>query len=484
MEPIIRIEQLTFTYEGARRPALKEVDLAIWSGEFVLLTGPSGCGKSTLALCLNGVIPRDYPGSMEGKVLIGGRETTSFAPGELAGIVGLVQQDPDSQLCTLKVVDEVAFGPENLCLSPGEIDRRVRWALDAVGALHLWDREVYTLSGGEKQRVAIASVLAMQPQVLILDEPTANLDPRGAWEVIDVIDKLRREEQTTIIVIEHRLQRLLPLADRLLVMEDGTLGEGPPERPRAAYPAKPPASITKEPLLQVENLTVDWEGRRLLEDVSFKAHRGEIIAIMGDNGSGKTSLLMSLLGLIPPREGKITFAGEDITSLKAHVRARCMGLALQNPNHQLFARTNLEEAALPSRSLRPGGADEGEIRRLLGEFALPPERLPFTLSLGEKKRLILVSLLAYRPPLLLLDEPLVGQDDDRIGELLAILYGHAAAGGAVLLVCHEVALVSRFDRIFFLEEGRLVIDAPPARAWEKLCALGRREYLEGWSWDD
>ena len=322
-------------------------------------------------------------------------ETTSFAPGELAFIIGLVQQDRLPAL-HLKVVDEVAFGPGALLTrrsTAGPLGPRRRWGMHPRTGSP-------ALSGG-KAAGGYSLCARHAAQVLILDEPTANLDPRGAWEVIDVIDKLRREEQTTIIVIEHRLQRLLPLADRLLVMEDGTLGEGPPERPRAAYPAKPPASITKEPLLQVENLTVDWEGRRLLEDVSFKAHRGEIIAIMGDNGSGKTSLLMSLLGLIPPREGKITFAGEDITSLKAHVRARCMGLALQNPNHQLFARTNLEEAALPSRSLRPGGADEGEIRRLLGEFALPPERLPFTLSLGEKKRLILVSLLAYRPPLLL-----------------------------------------------------------------------------------
>ncbi|MGI6034553.1 MAG: ABC transporter ATP-binding protein [Limnochordia bacterium] len=477
MDPIIVIDNLTFTYEGASRPALKGVDLEIWPGEFILLTGPSGCGKSTLALCLNGVIPNGYPGSMEGKVLIGGRQTTSFGPGELAGIIGLVQQDPDSQLCTLKVVDEVAFGPENLCLSPGEINRRVRWALGAVGALHLWDREVYTLSGGEKQRVAIASVLAMTPQVLILDEPTANLDPRGVWEVIDVIERLRREEQTTIIVIEHRLERILPLADRLLVMEEGILQEGSPQRPPVDYPTKPAVPITKEPILKVENLTAEWEGRSLLEDVSFAIHGGEIIAIMGDNGSGKTSLLLSLLGLIQPKQGKITFAEQDITHRKAHDRARLMGLALQNPNHQLFSRTNLEEAALPSRNLRMGGADEGEILDLLGEFELFPERLPFTLSLGEKKRLILVSLLAYRPSVLLLDEPLVGQDDERIRQLLAILYDHAASGGVVLMVCHEVALVNSFDRVLFLEEGRLVIDAPPARAPEQLLARGRREYL-------
>jgi len=179
-EPVVKLEGLTFTYAGSETPALKDINLTVRPGEFVTITGPSGCGKSTLAFCLTGFIPHSFDGVMEGKVIIGGRDTRTCTPGELAGIAGLVQQDPESQLCTLNVLDEVAFGPENICLPPDEIRERVKWALSAVGLSGFTDRLVHTLSGGEKQRLAIASVLAMRPQLLILDEPTANLDPAAA----------------------------------------------------------------------------------------------------------------------------------------------------------------------------------------------------------------------------------------------------------------------------------------------------------------
>ena len=177
-EPVVKISGLTFTYGTATTPALRDIDLTIDRGEFITITGPSGCGKSTLALCLTGFIPHAFVGEQRGTVVVQGLDTKKATPTQLAGIVGLVQQDPEGQLCTLKVVDEVAFGPENLCLAPGEIAARVKWALGAVGAGHLSDRDIYSLSGGEKQRVAIAAVLAMNPALIILDEPTANLDPK------------------------------------------------------------------------------------------------------------------------------------------------------------------------------------------------------------------------------------------------------------------------------------------------------------------
>jgi energy-coupling factor transporter ATP-binding protein EcfA2 len=207
-EPVVILDGLTYTYAGSETPAIKDIDLTVRPGEFVTITGPSGCGKSTLSFCLTGFIPHSFDGVMEGKATIGGSDTRSCTPGELAGIVGLVQQDPESQLCTLKVIDEIAFGPENICLPSDEIKERVDWALSAVGLSGLTERAVHTLSGGEKQRLAIASVLAMRPQLLILDEPTANLDPRGCREVLTVIKKLHQELKTAIIVIEHRLQPL------------------------------------------------------------------------------------------------------------------------------------------------------------------------------------------------------------------------------------------------------------------------------------
>jgi energy-coupling factor transporter ATP-binding protein EcfA2 len=222
-EPVVILDGLTYTYAGSETPAIKDIDLTVRPGEFVTITGPSGCGKSTLSFCLTGFIPHSFDGVMEGKATIGGSDTRSCTPGELAGIVGLVQQDPESQLCTLKVIDEIAFGPENICLPSDEIKERVDWALSAVGLSGLTERAVHTLSGGEKQRLAIASVLAMRPQLLILDEPTANLDPRGCREVLTVIKKLHQELKTAIIVIEHRLQYLLPFSDRLILIEDGKI---------------------------------------------------------------------------------------------------------------------------------------------------------------------------------------------------------------------------------------------------------------------
>ncbi|MDD4754308.1 MAG: ABC transporter ATP-binding protein, partial [Desulfitobacteriaceae bacterium] len=218
LEPVVDIKDLSFTYNGSHYPALDRINLKVHRGEFLTISGASGCGKSTLALCLAGFIPHAFAGKMEGSVRIEGKDTKDYPAGGLSGIVGLVQQDPEAQLCTLTVRDEVAFGPENLCFPPEEIRERVSFALDAVGARDLLERQVHTLSGGEKQRVAIASVLAMTPSLLILDEPTANLDPSCTGEVLRTLEKLRKEHNISIIVIEHRLEKLLPITDLLLFM--------------------------------------------------------------------------------------------------------------------------------------------------------------------------------------------------------------------------------------------------------------------------
>jgi energy-coupling factor transporter ATP-binding protein EcfA2 len=449
---------------------------------------------------------------MQGVVRIQGRDTREYPAGGLSGIVGLVQQDPEAQLCTLTVSDEVAFGPENLRIPPQEIQERVKFALQAVGALGLKERKLHTLSGGEKQRVAIASVLAMTPSLLILDEPTASLDPSCTREVLHTLEKLREELEISIIVIEHRLERLASISDLLLLMNKGEIvGEGAPGEFQKRYvPAvildtdrvnergnssgrqhgKPAGTLKevkdkkkeKAPLLSVENLKAGYEGRDVLSGISFYAYPGEIIAVMGDNGSGKTTLLLALLGILKPGRGKISMNEEDVTQMKVAHRARNIGLTFQNPNHQLFENTVAREAALPSLFLRKEVQEEIEHRvdRLLEKFGLQGYRNknPFTLSLGEKKRLTLVSVLAYSPEVLILDEPLVGQDSDRLGLLMAALQEHRACGGITLMVCHEPAVVvSCCQRILFLEEGKLLIDAPVDEAMVRLARMGRDEYL-------
>jgi energy-coupling factor transport system ATP-binding protein len=354
----VDIKGLSFTYRGASCPALKDINLEVEPGEFITLTGASGCGKSTLALCLTGFIPHAFAGSMSGTVLVNGLDTRETPPGKLAGIAGLVQQDPELQLCTLKVMDEVAFGPENLRLSTPEIARRVHWSLAAVGAEALIDRDVHTLSGGEKQRVAVAAVLAMHPSLLILDEPTANLDPRCTGEVLQVLQKLRREQGTAIITIEHRLENLLPLSDRLLLMDKGILRE---EYKRGNFPAqkthfpifKPWVShdggpnsgkgkAAADPLIRVEGLHFSYGDKPLLKDVSFTLQTGEITAVMGDNGSGKTTLLHALLGLISIEQGKIFFKEKRLQRQRFQSGPGPLGSHFKTPTTRFLKKPSLK----------------------------------------------------------------------------------------------------------------------------------------------
>lgn len=528
-EPVVRLEGVGFTYAGSEEPAIKKINLIVYPGEFVTITGPSGCGKSTLSFCLAGFIPHSFDGTMEGRAIIEGKDTRSTVPGELAGIAGLVQQDPEAQLCTLQVKDEVAFGPENLGLPAPEIGRRLEWSLAVAGIAGLKERFLHTLSGGEKQRVAIAGVLAMRPQLLILDEPTAHLDPRGCREVLAVLEKLRREQNSAIIIFEHRLRRLLPLADRLIIMEHGRIiADDRPEKaaqsghlytgsnyrkeratavltgsagPKAAQsnqmeellrqgkpeqPARLEVQADRErevppPLLSVEKLTVNYGQKAVLKGLSFTLYPGDTVALMGDNGCGKSTLLLTLLGIVQPGGGRICFAGGDLAGTGVTRRAREMGLTFQNPNHQLFEQSVLKEARLPSLFLAAGRQESlSRVDKLLLRFALERyrEKLPFSLSLGEKKRLTLVSVLAYRPRILLLDEPLVGQDQDRLDLLREALFEHSRRGGITIMACHEPGVVAECcSRVLFLEEGELLIDAPPAEAFRELARRGYEDYL-------
>lgn len=515
MTPVVDIQQLTFTYEHESRSALHQVNLQVQPGEFITITGPSGCGKSTLAMCLAGFIPHAFPGVMEGVVLVQGKDTRDYPEGGLSGIVGLVQQDPEGQLCTLTVGDEIAFGPENLCVPPVEIRERVQVALESVGGLHLMDRQVHTLSGGEKQRVAIASVLAMKPALLVLDEPTANLDPQCSREVLQVLENLRRQRGMSVIIIEHRLEQVISLTDRLLVMEEGSIKKewsshdldslSANHSPWQKYTQKKanedggtilikaPGSVTSvgkekvndpKPLLKVEGLMAGYGNRQVIQQVSFQVNPGETVAVMGANGSGKTTLVLTLLGILKTQEGTIWLNQEAVDKMKTAKRARHMGLVFQNPHHQLVENQVWKEAILPASLLLD--QEEGEpglhrrVEELLEDFHLFEyrDKNPFSLSLGEKKRLTVVSVLAYGPELLILDEPLVGQDYQRMNRLMASIRRHQEQGGATLMVCHEPSVVEAYcQRVLFLEEGRVLVDAAKEEAFDTLHQKGYDDYL-------
>lgn len=343
----ISVENLSFSFPGRSSPALKRVSLDIADGQCVLVTGPSGCGKSTLALAMAGYIPHVIEGDMSGEVRVCGANTGDVPLCDLAVTVSLCQQDPESQLCTLTVEDEVRFGPENLALPVAEVLRREEKSLAATGSLHLKGREVLKLSGGEKQRIAISSMLAMNPRVLILDEPTSNLDPDSAHEVLLAVERLRRAGKITLIIIEHRLDRLLELADRMIVMVDGEVWrQGRPDDVHPEYAAmfedvrplvhgpcpQPDGPLTEgSMILQVSDLRFGYGETEVLRGISLSARRGEFIGIIGANGSGKTTFLGCLAGLNQPASGDVVVCGANTKDVKPYAIARNVGFVFRIP---------------------------------------------------------------------------------------------------------------------------------------------------------
>ena len=483
----VAIEGLSFRFDGSTHWALREVTLTVEPGEFVVVMGPSGCGKSTLALAIGGFLFRQYSGEATGSVIVGGLDVRDCPINDVAEVVGLVQQSPEAQFCTLTVWEEVAFGLENRCLPREDIHERLAWALSVVGAGHLSERPLAALSGGEKQKVAIAAMMAARPQVLILDEPTSNLDPTATAEVFRVIAHLRDQAGITVIVIEHKVGYLLPFAPRLIGMEAGRVtSDGPasparlPALPASPQPLPATSSGSAQPLVHAEELALGYGGLPVVTGVSLDVRPGEFVVVMGDNGSGKTTFLHSLIGLLKPSHGRLEVLGQDTQRVSVSRLARRVGLLFQNPDHQLFCETVWQEAvfALQNWNLLDAPARE-RAESLLLRCGLG-ERLadhPYRLSHGEKRRLTLIAVLTYEPQLILLDEVLIGQDAANAGFLLGLLCERQSRGAAIVMVCHDPEVTRRYaTRLVFFEAGRIAVDAPVDAGLERLAALGYDTY--------
>lgn len=473
---MIRVEGLSVWYGNL--PALQAIDLHVQQGECVLITGPSGCGKSTLGRVLTGLIPHAIPARVEGVVDVDGKPVTERSLPELACSIGMVFQNPSAQLFHLRVSDEVAFGPRNLGLPEGQVWERVDWALHAAGLDALRDAHPADLSGGQKQKVAIAAALAMQPRLLILDEPTSSLDVPGAQQVIQTLQDLRREIGMTLVIIEHRLAEVARLCERVIIMDEGHIVVDGPfhhvlgnadhlarfglRRPVETAPVHwrqllqpnghPPADAS--PLLELQSVSAGYGRHAVLEDVSLSFYEGEFVALVGDNGAGKTTLALTAAGLLKPRRGRVVYRQR-----RKPMPGMDIALLFQNPLEQLFNDSVEEEVAFAPRNY--ARFDPAVHEQTLSSADLLALRLrsPFSLSTGQQQRTALAACLSLGPRLLILDEPTLGQDWRHLEQMMGFLNQLNRAGTTILLISHDYKLVHRYARrAILLEGGRVVLD--------------------------
>ncbi|MEV0317817.1 ABC transporter ATP-binding protein [Streptomyces sp. NPDC050658] len=517
---MIRFEDVSVTYEGAAGPTVQGVDLAVPEGELVLLVGPSGVGKSTLLGTVSGLVPHFTGGTLRGRVTVAGRDTRTHKPRELADVVGTVGQDPLSHFVTDTVEDELAYGMESLGLGPDVMRRRVEETLDLLGLADLRDRPIATLSGGQQQRVAIGSVLTPHPDVLVLDEPTSALDPAAAEEVLAVLQRLVHDLGTTVLMAEHRLERVVQYADQVLLLagpgEAPVLGDpaalmarspvfppvvalgrladwsplpltvrdarrragalrerlsgaGPREEAAAVRPAPERRSRLRgrtktgeslQPAADVSALAVRRGRVEALRRVDLAVSAGETVALMGRNGAGKSTLLSTLVGLLAPTSGSVRVGGTVPHRTGPRELIRHVGLVPQEPRDLLYADTVAAECAAADHD---AGAEAGTCRALVDGLlpGITDDTHPRDLSEGQRLTLALAVVLTARPPLLLLDEPTRGLDYAAKARLVTVLRGLAADGHAIVLATHDVELAAELaHRVVILADGEIVADGP------------------------
>jgi energy-coupling factor transporter ATP-binding protein EcfA2 len=491
-ERVLEIRELSFRYRDRLDQAISNINLHLDSGELLLVAGPSGCGKTTLARCINGLIPRSYKGEMTGVIKICGEATQDMALAKISQNVGTVLQDPERQILGTKAINEVAFGLENLGYTRPEILEKANLAMDQLGIRELRDRDTFSLSGGEKQKVALAGVLAMQPSLLMLDEPLASLDPESAQEALRMIRELV-DGGKAVMIVEHRVEEVLKIyPDRVLFMEEGTVRfEGGIEEfthvadyREVKLPAKitvreaaqesprkyidPRTSIAREisqKLVDFEDVSFSYsQDKEVLHKIDFKIRSGDIIAVLGPNGAGKTTLVKHAIGLLMPSSGTVRVDGKDTHDLSVAEIANTLGYVFQSPSHMLFAPSVREELAFGPNNLghsRDRVEEEVqhalEIMNLSGMEADPP----LALSFGQQKRVSIAAILAMQSRILIMDEPTAGQDYRNYMDFMDSIL-QLPSFEAILFITHDVDLAVIYaNRILLVNDGRLVADGSP-----------------------
>jgi len=514
-KPVIEFVDFSFKYRAQAKPTLNNINLTIYEGEKVLIVGPSGSGKSTLSNCINGLVPFSYKGDINGSLKINGKETKKMSIFELSNIVGTVLQDPDSQFIGLTVGEDIAFKLENDCVPQEEMKEKVRIASKMVGIDTSLDSAPHRLSGGQKQRVTLAGVMVSDVDILLFDEPLANLDPATGKSAIELIDDIQKKTNKTVIIIEHRLEDVLHCnIDRVIVVNNGgiiadvTPNELLESTILAETGIREPLYITalkyagvdiksslnpehintidikscsdklkdwyeetkeesnntyNEPLLELQNVKFAYnENKQILKDISFKVNKGEMVSIVGRNGAGKSTITKLICGFYKPSFGKILFNGRDISSDTIKERAEKIGMVMQNPNQMISKTMIFDEVAL---GLRARGIPEKQIEETvfntlkicgLYEFRNWPIS---ALSFGQKKRVTIASILVLSPEVIILDEPTAGQDFKHYTEIMEFLRELNKSGVTIIMITHDMHLMLEYtNRSIVLSEGLKLAD--------------------------
>jgi len=510
----VSFENWSFTYTGKETPALKNIQAQIEDGSFICIMGHGGAGKSSLCYCLNALIPKFLRGTYQGRVVVKGIETVKSNVAGLSSRVGVVLQDFESQLFSTNVELEMAFGPENHGLPRPEIEKRIQEYLQAIGLEHFRGRQPATLSGGQKQRLAIGSVLTLEPDILVLDEPTTDLDPQGAEEVLAIARSLRQEGRTLVMVAPE--PEMAVDADQIWLMREGELiAQGPPKKiltdlsrlshcgikppalmelfqamgwpgqpltvteamalidqyqlvPNREYKLPPMVSAQVDGpfILQAEGLEYIYSlhGVKALQGIDWNVAEGEFIALLGQNGSGKTTLAKHCNGLLKPTAGRMLVRGKPTTTFRHKDLAQEVGYIFQNPDHQIFARTVEEEVGF---GLKVQGMDSKTIQQHMAEALEVVElqgyekQLPFTLTKGERQRVAVASVLAVQPQVIILDEPTTGLDYNHQRRMMDLLRRLNQKGHTIIIITHSMWVAAEYaQRTIVLKEGAIILDGP------------------------
>lgn len=531
MDEIVTLDKVSYFYPGSATPALREISLSIQSGEFLGIIGPTGAGKTTLCLTLNGIVPQFYGGRFFGRVTVAGLDTLEHSVSRLAHYVGAVFEDPEIQITATSVENEIAFALENLCVHREEILRRIPQALATVRLANYEQKDPQELSGGQKQRLAIAAALALQPALLILDEPTSQLDPIGSQEVFAVVRELKNEFGMAIVMVSHAAEEMAEFADRIALLSQGKLlaigtpdeiysqvdlltthNLRPPQVSQTFYkmrqkgldipqiPVNLPQGIETltglmnagqrptpveftlppqregQPVLSIQNLKYVYEdGTEALGNVSLDIQAGEYVLIIGQNGAGKSTLVKHCLNLLQPTSGKVFVQGRETRGLTVSQLAQSVGYLAQNPDNQIFNTTVEREVAfaLPYLGYSPALVKQQTAKSLKAMQLWDARDMhPLSLPKGERARVVIAALLAMEPDIIILDEPTTGQDYRGACAILEVSRQLHQMGKTVIVITHHLYLMPEYaERVIVMGKGTILMDAPLRQAYHQTALL-------------